>query len=780
MRSFSTMAHHMDAPRFHSLRRPKTWRSRRSPYGPALTVTSPDDRGVNRSVFWTAMILFFAGAIVSECSSVCDAADDSISQQVDPHSPKQTSSKHRSADSVVTIETLLKDMVDRDGIARFPVKNFRLRQHSSYNRESITPDDPEGWFANGDFNRPPNGKNFIRTEVINGNKEWVLMDHDGPGAIVRTWMPWQNQKNGGTDLIMRIYLDGADEPTLEGNMLGMFDGSGMFPYPFAHPSLRSAVNFFPIPYAKSCKVTVSEMPFFFQFTFREYDEDTPVKTFTIDDFRAAGNITQHVGQSLLNPATTGATERQRFHTRLGGGEQMKYDLPSGAAAVRELSVKLADFGDPMVTRDVVLKMDFDGKQTIWCPIGEFFGSGIGLNAFDGWYRTVAEDGTMTCRWVMPYQTNGTVSLVNLGSKDVVADLEIKTGPWTWDQRSMYFHANWRGQYPVPTLPRSDWNYITLKGRGVYVGDTLTVMNPVERWWGEGDEKIFVDGESFPSIFGTGTEDYYGYSWGGRSTDFYEHPFHAQPFCHQYNKQNRKTNADERNTLGYSTETRTRVLDTMPFSDLLKLDMEVWSWSDCDMGYAAGTYWYGFADTTCNRKPTPQDATQRWVVPSVSNASASRQTPPPTSHFDHAIECETLKAVANRSGVKVIRNQNLGRYGQDRWSGGRHLFVRDTSIGDYVDLQVPTSGTNPVTITVHATTSFDYGILEFTVDGKPTGISLDTYSADVGVTGPVTLGTFTPHDDHVTIRIKVTGSNPDSKDPGTFFGLDCLVIESNTP
>ncbi len=172
---------------------------------------------------------------------------------------------------------------------------------------------------------------------------------------------------------------------------------------------------------------------------------------------------------------------------------------------------------------------------------------------------------------------------------------------------MYFHAGWRGQYPVPTRPYSDWNDVTLKGRGVYVGDTLTIMNPVERWWGEGDEKIFVDGETFPSIFGTGTEDYYAYSWGGRSTDFYEHPFHAQPFSHKYNKLNRKRKIDERNTQGFSTETRTRALDTMPFATSLRLDMEVWSWTDCDMGYGVGMYWYGDADTTSNRMPDPEAA-----------------------------------------------------------------------------------------------------------------------------------------------------------------------------
>ena len=122
-------------------------------------------------------------------------------------------------------------------------------------------------------------------------------------------------------------------------------------------------------------------------------------------------------------------------------------------------------------------------------------------------------------------------------------LEAVVGDFSWDERSLYFHANWRHQYPVATRPFSDFNYVTLTGRGVYVGDTLTVMNPIPTWWGEGDAKIWVDGEKFPSIFGTGTEDYYGYSWGGRHTNFYEHPFHAQPRAHCYDQLNPKNGSD---------------------------------------------------------------------------------------------------------------------------------------------------------------------------------------------------------------------------------------------
>ncbi len=510
----------------------------------------------------------------------------------------------------VSIDSLLHEMTDRDNIAQFPELNFRLKQASSYNRASKTPDEPKGWFNNIDRKNQ-----VVRVDEKDGKKEWVLMDHQGPGTIVRSWMPWHNQKKSGSKITMRIYLDGAEQPAIEGNMLGLFDGSGFVPYPLAHASLRSAVSFFPIPYQKSCKITTDQEPFFYQFTYRDYAEGTAIWTFNMKDFEAAAKLTKITGEQLLNPVATEASDSVESSGELKKDATLSLDLPTGTAAVRELSVKLDDYSNMDVTREVVLKMEFDGRETVWCPIGDFFGSGIGLNPVQGWYRTVAEDGTMTCRWVMPYKTGGKVSLVNYGEGAVQAELSVKTGDWTWDESSMYFNAAWRGQYPVPTRPYSDWNYVTLKGRGVYVGDTLTIMNPVKKWWGEGDEKIWVDGEDFPSIFGTGTEDYYAYSWGGRSTDFYEHPFHAQPRCNVYNKLNRKK-GDEKNTQGYSTETRSRALDTMPFASSLQLDMEVWSWTDCEMGYGVGTYWYGFPDTKSNRQPEPVEVRNVPPLPSA--------------------------------------------------------------------------------------------------------------------------------------------------------------------
>jgi Protein of unknown function (DUF2961) len=387
------------------------------------------------------------------------------------------------ASDPVSIESLLGEMIDRDSVARVPEIDFRLKQHSSYNRAFKTPDDEKGWFNNKDNNTSEKDKCFIRIEENNGKKEWVLMEDEGPSAIVRTWMPFRSAGKPDTNSRIRIYLDGATEPTLEGNMLGLFNGTGLIPYPLAHKSLRSAVSFFPIPYAKHCKITTTEQPFFYQITFREYADGTSVKTFSMDDFKATSAQTEKVGETLLQPTVADTTKPLAISKTLVAKEEISLELPGGAASIRELSVKLTSYEDPKVTRSVVLKMEFDGQETVWCPIGDFFGTGIGLNPFQDWYRTVDEDGTMKCRWVMPYQNSAKASLVNLGDAPVDVQMKVQAGDWKWDERSMYFHAGWRGQYPVPTRPYSDWNYITLKGRGVYVGDTLTIMNPVEKWWG---------------------------------------------------------------------------------------------------------------------------------------------------------------------------------------------------------------------------------------------------------------------------------------------------------
>jgi len=513
-------------------------------------------------------------------------------------------------ENIVTLETLLDEMVDRDGMARFPAPEYRLRQQSSYHRQSKTPDDPKGWFANRDRGH------FIRTETNAGRKEWVLMEHEGAGAMGRTWMPdpritpmvLSGRSKAPTELgTIRVYLDGDSEPALEGPTYDLFNGTTITSYPFGHRSLSSAVSYLPIPWAKGCKITMDVAPQYYIFTYREYARGTNVRSFTTGDLEAAKRKMGQIRGRLANPKNESENLRRSVSRTVKKNGEVSVKLPAGANAIRTLSVKLGSYDDPQVTRSVVLKIEFDGRQTVWCPVGDFFGTGVGLHPFKGWYRTVAKDGTMTCRWVMPYRSSAEVSLLNLHDRPVQALLEVAVGDWDWDDRSMYFHGSWRHQPDIKTIPRSDWNYITLSGQGVYVGDTLTIWNPREIWWGEGDAKIWVDGESFPSIFGTGTEDYYAYSYGGQNRRFYEHPFHAQVRVMDFDQEYAKEIPIVRVTQGYSTETRTRAIDAMPFDKSLQVDMEIWHWEQCEVDYSAATYWYAQPGTTGNVDPSPEGA-----------------------------------------------------------------------------------------------------------------------------------------------------------------------------
>ncbi|MGC3958523.1 MAG: DUF2961 domain-containing protein [Verrucomicrobiota bacterium] len=262
---------------------------------------------------------------------------------------------------------------------------------------------------------------------------------------------------------------------------------------------------------------------------------------------------------------------------------------------------------------------------------------MGLNALQSWYRTVQTNGTMVCRWVMPYHKTARIALLNLGAEPVRIELRGKVGPWSWDERSMHFHATWHHEANLETPPHRDWNFIKLTGCGVYVGDTLALFNPVATWYGEGDEKIWVDGESFPSHLGTGTEDYYGYSYAPK-------PVHQTPFCGE-------PRLDHAMTQGHSTATRTRNLDGIPFRRSLQFDLELISWKATKLAYAATTYWYARPGATANVKPQPREAAL--PVPTLAEAIAAAAP----SRRPGAIECETMKVLA-KSGDFSVTAQDM--------------------------------------------------------------------------------------------------------------------------
>ncbi len=189
----------------------------------------------------------------------------------------------------------------------------------------------------------------------------------------------------------------------------------------------------------------------------------------------------------------------------------------------------------------------------------------------------------------------------------------------------------RGSIPVsgPEYARygGDTTCLEVRGRGLHVGDTLVVLNPLWSWWGEGDEKIYVDDDidrRFPSHFGTGSEDYYGWAGG-------EVPTRKDEFCVPFlanvrvGGQTRGWPAGkEPYTHGYNICTRTRSLDATPFAKRFRFDMEAFNMivsPEAYLQYALVTFWYGAPGVVHNRPPMPEVASAKVPRPEDVEAFA---------------------------------------------------------------------------------------------------------------------------------------------------------------
>ena len=545
---------------------------------------------------------------------------------------------------LISCESLLQEMSDLNVLARYPEPAYRQLQASSYNRKSVARDQPEqgvdGWFADSD------GVGFLRTEVNDGRTEWVIMEHEGPGCLVKFWTPFfYYGLDNRVGPRIRIYLDGEATPTIDCVFIELLtrnewpDTYGpkpspqngfVVPSPLADFTARAGNLYLPIPFAKQCKITLDDKPFYYIVNYRAYPQGTSVQTYRHDPGAISASAVSAVEERLLKPPTADDGKVFQFQTAatLRAGESATVEPTNSHAAIRQLEIHLDPDEirtNPQLLRSTVLKISFDGVQTVWCPIGDFFSSAEQIVPFQTWTRTVTSDGKLICRWVMPYQEKARVCLENLGSRSVNVNLSVHTSSWEWDPRSMYFFARWRGDEVLPGNKFVDWNFIDIRGKGVFVGDSWTVFNPTTGWWGEGDEKIYVDdsyARKFPDHFGTGTEDYYG--WAGGVV-----PTKEDQFCHPFLANVRVGSSGAPQTQGFNICTRIRSLDAIPFQERFVFDMEASPGVDQRnpwdlLGYSAVSFFYALPGATSNRPAIPDAAREPIISLEEMKRRAKRQ------------------------------------------------------------------------------------------------------------------------------------------------------------
>lgn len=178
-----------------------------------------------------------------------------------------------------------------------------------------------------------------------------------------------------------------------------------------------------------------------------------------------------------------------------------------------------------VWRNSILRFYWDGETTpsVEVPVGDFFGMGWGqYSPLQSLAVCVNPGSAFNCYWPMPFRKKCRITMENIDDKDMVLYYQVDYILTQVPADAAYFHAQFRRTNPLPY--KGVYTLVDgIKGRGQYVGTYIAMGVHNNGWWGEGEIKFFMDGDTeYPTICGTGTEDYFcgSYDFDTRKKDAY--------------------------------------------------------------------------------------------------------------------------------------------------------------------------------------------------------------------------------------------------------------------
>jgi hypothetical protein len=303
----------------------------------------------------------------------------------------------------------------------------------------------------------------------------------------------------------------------------------------------------------------------------------------------------------LDEARTRSVSPENPHGTKGGGGMATEG--TGAAAARELgrgwkvspsidlaageTATLADVAGPGILRHLWLTTDVqrvrelllclywdeEPEPSVRAPLGDFFCNGCGeLALVNSEMIVVAPAGGFNSYWPMPFRDRARLTLRNDGRRTLPVYYQLTYTEQDLPQRAGYLHATWRSSNPVGRAA-SHTILDRVRGGGRYVGTYLAITPGHRGWWGEGEVKFYLDGDSeFPTICGTGTEDYFGGAWnfdlGGRYVTY------STPYLGMHQVLPPKTIYKPRQRLGmYRWHTR----DPICFDHDLRVTVQALGW-----------------------------------------------------------------------------------------------------------------------------------------------------------------------------------------------------------
>ncbi len=220
--------------------------------------------------------------------------------------------------------------------------------------------------------------------------------------------------------------------------------------------------------------------------------------------------------------------------------------------------------DPFLSNALVIRMYWDGEEhpSVEAPLGDFFavGQGMSRDVNSAVVSVSAYGRSRNCFWNMPFNKSAKVTITNESKEHEVLGLwyllNWRKHDTPFPKDTPYFHARYRQAFP--TQPDENYVICDTTGKGHYVGTVLSVMHTDLGWFGEGDERFYIDGEDYPSISGTGTEEYVGDAWGLRE---FMRPMFGVPMFEGYHPGDR------------ASIYKWHLTDPVPFKESLHFEIE---------------------------------------------------------------------------------------------------------------------------------------------------------------------------------------------------------------
>ncbi|MBP7051508.1 MAG: DUF2961 domain-containing protein [Phycisphaerae bacterium] len=407
-------------------------------------------------------------------------------------------------------------------------------------------------------------------------------------------------------------------------------------------------------------------------------------------------------------------------------------------------------------QEMLLRMYWDDqeKPAVEVPMGDFFANAFGFRSEVISLPVVVEDAdSYNCYWRMPFRKSARIEVINQSDKPLrglyhnIDWVRLDSLP----EDTPYFYAQYRQEYPVEQ--GKDYVLLETQGKGHYVGTVLAVRMRSPAWFGEGDEKIYIDGEAKPSIWGTGTEDYFCSAWGLKAC---KTPYFGVPYFKQ------------RGVGAYTSSYRWHLADPIVFNTGIKVTIEHWGWMSPDENpdykamswnerqddYASVAYWYQTGTPTfAARAP---DARER-TLPSLDRTVVYAKDFTDEKHH----------------GPGEARPQSL----PSLYREPQLLYRPASAEAAWIEIPFKVAAKEPRRLLIHATCAPDYGQYQATLNGVKLGEPLDFY-ADKIDSNEFHLLDFWPEPGDYVLRLECVGKNAASS--GCLLGLEYVRLRERRP